>query len=673
MIPKYQIKILLVLIVLVAFWPISSGQYSMANDMLDCWLPWRTFIAEHIKQGEIPIWNPYQACGYPIYADLQGPLWSPESIVSSLLFENTLNAISFLYLFYLSIAAIGMFDVVWYFTQKKTNAFLTAAAFVLSGFFYSHAQHFYAIISAAWFPYLFLSIYKFLFDQKFNSGLKAILILFLCSTTGNPTFTIISLYIFFVLLIYKLWQIRKEWTVIKKLSGQIMVLAGIALLMHSVLIVSAAQSFDLISRNKGLSLDRASYNSFTLESCISYIFPVTSNIPTDFFKTDLTMRDFHFGFLFFIALIVLLVKKNKSHTDTLFLGIALLCWILSFGKDFYLYTLFFNTLPGLNLFRFPSYYHFFTLFFILLYIGLHFHELLEELSRKKAIRLFSGIIVLLSGVSIAIYIVTKESFKIDIQEPNSFYTYITHLSFARSTYINIGIIITSLAVGLVLIGINKMQIIRVFAITFVIELVGTVCICQWQTALSECKRATMVDGLKHIQQTKEHDYRISSIHDNASGINCLWRNTNTYKHQISADYFNSFELDTFVQTQVQQDSLFKQMINHQLIYTEDSIKNKITHITFENNSVKALVDIDKPTKLFILQNWSRYWNCYIDGKLIKISPHFCFIKANMPHGKHQLVLKFEPPYIYLSFVVSYLTFLLVLIYTMIDKKQTLEN
>jgi hypothetical protein len=91
---KYQL--LLILLVVLAYWPISSGQYFFTNDMVDCWLPWRHFIAQHIKSGEFPLWNPYQACGVPIYADLQGPLWSPESFLTSLFFTHTTKALSFL-------------------------------------------------------------------------------------------------------------------------------------------------------------------------------------------------------------------------------------------------------------------------------------------------------------------------------------------------------------------------------------------------------------------------------------------------------------------------------------------------------------------------------------------------------------------------------------------------
>ncbi|MBP6575115.1 MAG: hypothetical protein KA230_11730, partial [Flavobacteriales bacterium] len=72
----------LAVFVLIAWWPLVTFTYCVVHgDMLDCWLPWRTFIADCLQNGEWPVWNPYQQMGYPVHADLQGPAWYPEALL----------------------------------------------------------------------------------------------------------------------------------------------------------------------------------------------------------------------------------------------------------------------------------------------------------------------------------------------------------------------------------------------------------------------------------------------------------------------------------------------------------------------------------------------------------------------------------------------------------------
>ena len=59
--------LLLLLITLIAYWPLSIQLFSLKNDALVYFLPYRYQLSESIQQGCFPWWNPYIYTGLPIH------------------------------------------------------------------------------------------------------------------------------------------------------------------------------------------------------------------------------------------------------------------------------------------------------------------------------------------------------------------------------------------------------------------------------------------------------------------------------------------------------------------------------------------------------------------------------------------------------------------------------
>src|SRR5215207_8141655 len=70
---------------LLTFWPISLGLFSVKNDAIHYFLPFRYQISEAIRNGEWPFWSPYIYLGYPIAGDMQSGAWNPVVWFFSLL------------------------------------------------------------------------------------------------------------------------------------------------------------------------------------------------------------------------------------------------------------------------------------------------------------------------------------------------------------------------------------------------------------------------------------------------------------------------------------------------------------------------------------------------------------------------------------------------------------
>jgi hypothetical protein len=68
---------LLLVICLLAYWPLTFGVFSVKNDAIHYFLPYRFTISEAIRNGEMPFWSPYIYLGNPIYGDMQSGAWNP--------------------------------------------------------------------------------------------------------------------------------------------------------------------------------------------------------------------------------------------------------------------------------------------------------------------------------------------------------------------------------------------------------------------------------------------------------------------------------------------------------------------------------------------------------------------------------------------------------------------
>ena len=71
-------------ICVIILWPILSAGSDLAPGLPDHdgrtqWRPWRVYAAESLKNGILPLWNPYTLCGTPFMANFQSALFYPPN------------------------------------------------------------------------------------------------------------------------------------------------------------------------------------------------------------------------------------------------------------------------------------------------------------------------------------------------------------------------------------------------------------------------------------------------------------------------------------------------------------------------------------------------------------------------------------------------------------------
>lgn len=89
------------------FNPGSFPNKAQYFDVLQQLYPWRELVVSEIKQGRLPLWNPYSFSGYPLFANIQSSVLNPFNILFFVLPFPTAWSITILLQCFL--ASLGMY------------------------------------------------------------------------------------------------------------------------------------------------------------------------------------------------------------------------------------------------------------------------------------------------------------------------------------------------------------------------------------------------------------------------------------------------------------------------------------------------------------------------------------------------------------------------------------
>lgn len=126
-------------------------------------VPLATFIASSLRRGELPLWDPYTYCGYPIYANIQAALFHPPALAAALagawlgpdLMPRLLAIAEVAQIW---IAGIGTYALLRRLGARPGAAWIGGTVYELGCFFASQAQHMGAVGAAAWLPLAWLCV-----------------------------------------------------------------------------------------------------------------------------------------------------------------------------------------------------------------------------------------------------------------------------------------------------------------------------------------------------------------------------------------------------------------------------------------------------------------------------------------------------------------------------------
>lgn len=664
--------------VLLTYWPLSSFQWAVAHgDTLNCWLPWRWFISSCLQDGRFPLWNAHQQFGYPMHADLQGPAWYVEAIALGGTVGHGIRVLQALYLVYLMIGGCGMMRLSRNIHGDARVGLIIGTAYALGGFLTGHQQHFYAIISAAWLPWLIDAFLQLLREPGWRPAARVALLQGLLLTGGNHTFTIISAYLLLALATHAAYRALRA-------AGSVglvpLIRYGSFALIGAALIAAGPlhawwETSGLLSRGS-MTYGSASVGAVTAPSLISLLYPFATGTDMERLGTDPPMANAYMGALVMAFALIGLVRRRSALENTLLL-FGVICAFAAFGDATPVHHWLWRWMPGMDLFRFPAYFRWFTWIAVLVLAGGTFRAWLSgELDRRWVIGAIA-FMSLIALITMLIYLDRTAS----LTESSSLFGRIRSLPPAARALAAACVSLPVLLVAALLCWQRRLGF-GVMLILVVLDMGWNSSLALWNTAVSDIEPAWIERRLEALSSSPliPRPVPTRAYDDNGARLHYLAHNTHDFLGGFSRNGVNSFWLRNAMELEVSHPSLWNAMSHQPVAYLADSITGweRYDHdavnserdsglvvlmpgghrgraeprqpgdaceVTAFTGDAFTITSVTASAGMLVLQQ-SSYpgWEASIDGAPTVIVPvNIAAMAVQVPAGKHKVVFRYRKP------------------------------
>jgi hypothetical protein len=680
----YKNYLLLLVICLLAYWPLTFGLFSVKNDAIHYFLPYRFNISEAIRHGEWPFWSPYVYLGNPVYGDMQSGAWNPVVWFFSILGRYDLSLFHYENLLYIFLGGVGMYKLTNRLVQHSHTALLIAASYMLSGFMLS-GQLINWLAAAAFFPFVIHYYLQTLRIASFSNAAKTGIALFFLLTAGYPSFFIITGYILLFLFILNVIlntgspDLGWKRSLLQHLVI-IIVFAGLAL----PAIVSFIDLLPYYDRGSGTTYADTIRNPFEWQHLLSLIFPSSIRANDIVSATDVTCRNVYPGIFALIVLAAFPPKMNRR--NILLIVLAVFALLFSMGDATPVRKICYRILPLMDTFRHPSQMRLFFIFGVLLLAAPGLKSLLNPDLSAPASKKIKTVAWITGGAVLLITILAFIDSNL-LQQLNGF-----GFSGIRNAIKNF-IENNSLADTLVMNGLIQLFFIAVFLL--------------WACKYARHKKifsllwianmvimAQLILPITFVSKTSPHEIN-ALIHASPKGFPTEGLEKSIGENSIDAlDHFDKIALSYFYNKKIgisrinnspsflrEQDEFLKSGMLYYYIssmpvtYIADSVVQlKDTNIlnlgiacdyAFANamrrtksncnddnrafikkisaNRFEIETQTSSSSLLVLTQSWHHHWKAWIDKKQGTIyKTNMSFMGTALPPGKHTVVFKFCP-------------------------------
>lgn len=345
----------------------------VGNDALQQFYPWRQFAWNVLRQGELPLWNPYAYLGTPFQANIQSALFYPLNLV--LLALPAAAAVNYSFISHVFLAGVFTYLFGLHMGLSRFQALVSSVTYMFSGPMVGHvfAGPVVTVQAMAWIPGLFLAVGWALRTPSARRVAVAGSGLGLAILTGYPqaifmTMLAVSLYVLWLL-------IRSEGLAAR--AGLALAYVGIVALGVLLAAAQLLPTFEYMSlsvRNAGGGFGIAAYDSLPPHFLANLVTPDLFGNFVDDNYWGIVWGMWHEYQIYLgivpLALAGLAIWFQRRNPLVLFFGlVSLLFLILALGKYTPVYRILFEHVPGFALFRGPTRHFLMVAFFMAMLAG----------------------------------------------------------------------------------------------------------------------------------------------------------------------------------------------------------------------------------------------------------------------------------------------------------------
>jgi hypothetical protein len=396
---SFFIYLLLLLFLVIAYLPLSSSLFALKNDALTANFPNKYFFSASLKNGYLPIWNPYINFGLPLYADPGFAFWNPITWIFGGI-GYSVPILSVEILFYIWIAGITAYGLGIWLGHNKRVSFCLGVMYMCCGFFIGNLQHTNFLTCAAFLPLVLKNCLALQKGFKIRTLFFCLVSLYLLGTGGHPAIPVACIYFLFVVqlgaVIFSEGGENKKQIILRLIKTDL-ILTACFLILALPLFYSYYEIYPHFTRANPVLQSSYTDTGFDISSYLSFVYPFSTSGNSSWFHNDPLMRNGYFSLVGFSCFLIALIKK-KNYFQRIFLLAGLFMFLLSLGGP--VKEMLYPLLPFLDHIRTNGEFRIFGILSFLLVGSFILKDLLEE----RNIRIFRNFLVIIAGICLVIVV-----------------------------------------------------------------------------------------------------------------------------------------------------------------------------------------------------------------------------------------------------------------------------
>lgn len=364
-----------------------------------------------LKEGILPLWNPYVFGGMPFIATHHPAIFYPLNLIFLLFPIN--HAINWSISLHLTLSGIFTYYLLRYFSVRRIGATIAGIVFTFSApqIMHIYAGHLNALSAMVWTPLMFLFLGRLIKGNGYKYGVFLSIAIALQLLAGHPQYlfySLIALIFYFLFSLPWLHSKGSGWDKIGLKTLAFVALIILALLLSAVQILPTVEIAGYSTRANP-TYKWVSTFSFPPESLVTFLIP-------DFFGNILKVPYWGKNYLWEMTgylgilpllLVVIAIFWVRKRTVWFFLFLAVLSLVLAMGKYTPLLKLLYTYIPGFNLFRGNSKWIFLNAFSIAVISGFGADAVVKGIDGLKKKWFTIGVIALTLFIMAALALMLK--------------------------------------------------------------------------------------------------------------------------------------------------------------------------------------------------------------------------------------------------------------------------
>lgn len=155
--PALVISLLMLLVLALFTFPLWSSSRlpyqggGGGSEVTELSFPAQYFMSSMVKDGSLPLWNPYTSCGFPVLAEGQSGALYPVSLVFSLVFDPV-SAYNLSIIIALLLSLAFSYLLFRHYDISRASSLFSAIAYAFSGFMVTKLRYPSLVAAFAWLP-----------------------------------------------------------------------------------------------------------------------------------------------------------------------------------------------------------------------------------------------------------------------------------------------------------------------------------------------------------------------------------------------------------------------------------------------------------------------------------------------------------------------------------------